>query len=561
MSGTRKRRGKKDGADGADDAPPAEAGPGQPAPEAPEQGPEAIRRTLAVLAAASGAPPPGDGREVPPVNKMSPISSLARSCGQILRPAPIFRFAGELVTVSEAGEIEPMASERFCSWAEQFLSFVVSTKDGPAVESIGKDLAGKILAADQFKRELRELKAVHCVRLPVWQGAGQQLRIGLAREGFDQETGILTIDGLRYRHDASHEEAIKFFADVLRHYPFESEGEPDFYRRRSFSAMLAAMIGAYCWALFPEGTARPFVIFNANQSGSGKSTLMRMVICPAHGMPGDDSMPRDENELRKRLSAAAFCREPFFLLDDVENLKSHALNSFITSPMHKDRVMNSQKTRSVGKITQVLASGNDLRITPDLDRRALIVDLFEAGDAGTRTFPRDITTEWLGLADTRAAFLAHLWALVRDWVERGMEIDPECRRGSFELWSRIVGSIVTHAGFSNPFAPRSAVAGGDEASHALRSLLIGLVSKCESADAPKLSTDEILAEAQALGVVDVIVGSAKDDRKALGWRLRKLRGRQFVDGRGRQFEFGRREVAAGASYPIRFLSGPGTVAE
>jgi hypothetical protein len=49
------------------------------------------------------------------------------------------------------------------------------------------------------------------------------------------------------------------------------------------------------------------------------------------------------------------------------------------------------------------------------------------------------------------------------------------------------------------------------------------------------------------------VGFAKEPKKALGHRLKKLKGRHLLDSQRRSFEFGRREMAAGANYPIRFL--------
>ena len=69
----------------------------------------------------------------------------------ILHTAPLFRFGESLSTVDEVGRIAEMSAERFVSWVESYLAFTRPTKDTPAVESIGKDLAGKILAADQFR--------------------------------------------------------------------------------------------------------------------------------------------------------------------------------------------------------------------------------------------------------------------------------------------------------------------------------------------------------------------------------------------------------------------------
>jgi hypothetical protein len=54
-------------------------------------------------------------------------------------------------------------------------------------------------------------------------------------------------------------------------------------------------------------------------------------------------------------------------------------------------------------------------------------------------------------------------------------------------------------------------------------------------------------------MLELIVGFAKDSKKALGWRLKKLSGRHLIDSQRRAFEFGRRELASGAGYAITFL--------
>jgi hypothetical protein len=240
-------------------------------------------------------------------------------------------------------------------------------------------------------------------------------------------------------------------------------------------------------------------------------------------------------------------------LDDCRSIHSQALNRFVTSPVHECRLMHSQRMAMVPKVTQVFATGNGLAISEDLDRRALVVDLFEAGEAAGRSFAKEITSGWLVAPDTRARFLAALWALVRHWRDKGKPSMKEHRRGSFEEWSGVIGGMVIACGMTNPFTPRKAENGGDEAGRALILVIARLVGEAPLAVPPVLTTANILDRAEADGLVEGIVGFAKDPKKALGWRLKKLRGRHLMDTERRAFEFGRRELAAGASYSIRFL--------
>lgn len=71
----------------------------------------------------------------------------------------------------------------------------------------------------------------------------------------------------------------------------------------------------------------------------------------------------------------------------------------------------------------------------------------------------------------------------------------------------------------------------------------------------ELTTDEILTvlrEAEMLD--DVLRSDCRDERKALGFKLRKLRGCVFTDTRGRGFEFGRRNAASGCRHAVQFLN-------
>jgi hypothetical protein len=518
----------------------------------PDSMPDEIRRNFAAVASATDTPAPGDGMRVPAVNVATSISNLSRTVGMILRSAPIFRFGESISTVDESGRITVMDAERFTSWVEDYLAFTRPAKDAPVIESIGKDTASKIMKADQFRFQLRELKAVSEVSVPVWHGEGEARTVRLAPPGFDESSGLFTVDQVPYQNDMSLDEACRVLCDALKNFPFDPEGETRVPFRRSFSAHLAAMLGFYCQSLFPEGTPTPLFIYNANQPGSGKSLLMRIAISPVHGPPAETGIPENEGEFEKILDSAALARSPYLVLDDCKSIYSQALNRFITSPVHQTRLMHSQRNAKVPKKTIVVATGNALSISEDLDRRAVVVDLFEPGEASKRTFDKAITPGWLFMKSTRAEFLAAMWAFVRHWIEMGMPMLKETK-ASFEEFSALIGGILLANDGVNPFGPRKSESGGDESGRALNLVIAALVGEYTLEAPPCLSPSDILDRAEAMGLLDVIVGFAKDPKKALGHRMKKLKGRHLLDAERRPFEFGRRELAAGAKYPIRFL--------
>jgi hypothetical protein len=525
-------------------------------PAATADTPEQIRRGFRAVALATGAPVPAPVPALPTVDTRAQISAMAATVGMILHPTPLFRHALGLVTVDETtGALELMSAERFCSWCERHLAFVKWTDDGARPESIGKNLAGLLLASDQLRGHLRELKAVHPVRMPAWRGEGEARTVELAAPGYDPESGVFTLDSVPYSDDMPAEDALRFLLDSLRYFGWEAEGETNFAKRRSFAAFLAAALGVYCHGLFREGTARPFVILNGNQPGTGKSLLARVALCPVHGWIPESGKPESESELEKLLDSAAMARKAFLLLDDVEDLKSPAMNRFLTSPVHECRRMHSQTLAVVFKTTQLFCTGNGLNVTPDLERRGLLVDLFEAGEATSRTFPqgKELTSEALAMAATRARWLAAWWALVRNWRDCGMPSGVG-RKPSFERWAAVIGGILSPMGsLADPFGKRVVVAGGDESGRALRRLLAIYAGTHEPEDAPRPTTADLLELAEAENLIELIELS-KDQRKSLGGKLVALKGRQLIDTRGRLFEFGRRDIATGACYPIRYLT-------
>lgn len=520
----------------------------------PASVPDEIRRGLVALANATDSTPPGDGSQLPIVIITQPISSLARTVGSILRPAPIFRFGNTISTVDEAGEIAPMTAERFMSWVENYLVFTRPGKDTPTVESIGKDKAGAIMASDQFRTQLHELKGVAQVRLPIYTGEGDTRTVELAKEGFNPATGLFTLNRIPYAENMDDKEAWRIlWHEGFKDFPFDLEGAEKKYHSRSFAVQMAAMLGVYCHCLFPEGTPAPMIILNANQPGSGKSLLMRMILAPVHGAPAESGKPETEKDFESVLDSAAIARKPYLVLDDCRNLQSQALNRFVTSPVHECRLFHSQRLATIPKITQVFATGNGVTVSIDINRRALVVDLFEPGDATARTFDKAITTAWLFSDATRARFLAALWSVVRRWRDAGMPTLDEYVKPSFEDWTALIGGIVTCSGMANPCMPRTSASGGDESTRALLIVIASIVGEAPLEMPPTLTTDDIIERATADAQLEVITAS-KEPKRAIGHKMSALKGRHLMDSQGRAFEFGKRDAAKGARYPITFLN-------
>lgn len=516
-----------------------------------------IRAALTLCAAAVGEPAPGEGRALPSISKDLDFLGMFHLVGQTLRNAPLFRRGEDLVTVNSSGEEAAMTPDRFRSWHQQFFTFHSTTaKGGRRTENITKDLAVPLLASDTFRAELRELRTLASIRLPVWRGEGAGKTIALLPEGYDPGSKTYTVPTLDFETDWPLEDAHLWLESTFGGFPFYETG--DLFARRSFAAHVAAMVGVFTSNLLPENATRPMVVANGNQPGLGKTLLTHAALSPVHGPVEDDSKPGDEGELRSLLGAAALAGARYVVLDDVASLHSHDLNKFVTSSIHTPRVLGKSLRVRCQNQTQIFATGNGLNLTDDLVRRSLVVDLFCADAAIKRDIRDPLTNSQVFSDEYRRAALGVLWALVRHWNEAGRPLNREARLGGFESYASIVGSIVIAAGLANPFAPRQCTSGGDEAGRALERVIASLAGEAVFGDSA--NTDQILAGLREDDTLDLVAPFAKNDigqRQAVGHKLRKLRGRTMTDSRGRRFEFGRREDAHGARYTFHFLDDAG----
>ena len=514
-------------------------------------GADAIRAKLPQLAAATGAPAPGEGRSLPSIASNQPFGGLCLAVAQCLRQTPLFRRGEYLVTVNEAtGEVQPMTPTRWRSWHQHFFTFHDGDGDKRRTVNARQDLALCILASDEIRAHVRELRAVNVLRLPTWRGEDAARTLDLLPKGYDPATRTFTVPLLDFPRDWTLEDAASWLASTFGTFLFFEPG--DIFTRRSFAAHVAGMLGVFAVNLLPDGAVRPLIVVNGNQPGLGKTLLVHAQLSPVHGLVEDDAKPTSDEELRNVLDAAALAGAPYLVLDDAANLRSHDLNRFVTSPVHVPRVKGQSLRVRCANVTQVFATGNALNLTEDLDRRALVVDLFDPGTAAERTVRAPLTNPFLFSAAYRAAACAALWAMLRHWRDSGLPPCPEARKPSFEDYAALVGSVLVNAGIANPFTVRECRSGGDESTRALLAAVCKLAGNAAQGEA--FTPDEILTalrESETLD--DVLPFDCRDERKALGHKLKKLRGRVFTDTRNRRFEFGKRDGASGSRYTVHFL--------
>jgi hypothetical protein len=525
-----------------------------------------ILQKLMPAAAAAGIELPGMARFAPTIDVTQSISGVALEVGRLVAKQNIFLKSNEVVTVDEAtGDIARMTARRFPAWLEQYAAFKApgarQKRDSLAVED-----AGQILETDIFRSCLRPLTAVHTMRLPV-QRKGELWALEFLSPGYDAETGIFTVELLKYDMEWDIERATKFLDEHGAEYCFtwpNEEARGNVALNRSWAVQIAAMVGLYCKAMFEPGTPRPIILYVGNKPGTGKSTLAAMALIPIFGTASTTAIPKDDDRMISTLETVGRTRRPYIFFDDVPfGIFNNALYQFVLSRSHSGRVMGANaEFFEEANVTQVFATGNDIKFDDNLKRRALLVDLFLDTEVRGREFRRVINPTYLARESVRAEFLSSLCSIVRNYVEMRPRLNSEQVAAlkpleSFETWTETISAIVQLAGYADPLAPADLAGSGSEEDDEIKELLVKVATEAEK-DAV-FSRLELMEKARGWGLLEGLVGMEGEPppdskaNKSWGRRLQKYRGQKYVDGKGRRFQFSHRRQKKGASYPLSFL--------
>jgi hypothetical protein len=124
---------------------------------------------------------------------------------------------------------------------------------------------------------------------------------------------------------------------------------------------------------------------------------------------------------------------------------------------------------------------------------------------------------------------------------------------SLEEWSAIVSGTVVEAGFCDPIKAAPEL-GMDEQEQAFNRLFCAIAADLPTGTEKAFTVGDCREKAQELDIWETLVAGAKDELKTFGARLKKFRGRQWVDEQGRRFQFGRCETSRGSVYTVRVFA-------
>lgn len=427
------------------------------------------------------------------------ISDFASDLAGLLDGQGIFSRKGAAFILDHEGQkLEPATPAWLRTWIEKHVvPYKVRTAEHGEIrlaQTMPDDTARAVLVSPQFLERLPKVERFHPCPMPWLRGNG---RIELLPVGLDPESGTFTADPRFEIKPASVAEARGVLDDLLDEAAWPDDGG------RSKAVHISAMLTVFASGIMPAGSTRPVFLFVANAEGSGKTTLAILCGAPYRETPVETA-PRDDGEWQKKLLSAVIAGRRLLLLDNLKgHLNAPALEAYTSNPHFSGRVLGVSKEFSGEAGATVLITGNGLTISPDLRRRALMVELFlQELRAEDRTFRR--TLDPVAIRQARPRILSALWGLVTAWDAAGR---PQASRSnsSFPRWCESIAGVVEFAGYGSPLAPADIEGMGDTDTADFQKLAGGL------ALARRYEFAEIVTIAEREGLFDRITVDRDED--------------------------------------------------
>ena len=389
---------------------------------------EDIAETPRTIETINGKPAlllPGDGRL---------ISDFADELGELLNGHGIFNRKGAAFTLDHEGQRLKLAEPGWLrTWVEtQVVPFKkgFSEKSGKIkiVKTMAKETADAVLVSPQFLAQLPQVERFHPCPMPWLRDAGG---IELLPLGLDHASGTYTSDPGFSISPMPFTEAKAEIETLLAEFPWADDGG------RSKAVSIAAMLTTFAGGLMPTKATKPVFIYTANAEGSGKTTLAQLAGTPYADTPAE-AAPRDEAEWQKKLLSLVISGRRLVLLDNLKvHLNSPSFEAYTTSATFGGRILGGSREFTGEAGATILITGNGLTFSPDLRRRALIVELFmQELRAEDRSFCRRLTPATI--TAMRPRILSALWGIVTAWNLAGR---PQASRmnTSFPEWCETIG--------------------------------------------------------------------------------------------------------------------------
>jgi putative DNA primase/helicase len=256
---------------------------------------------------------------------------------------------------------------------------------------------------------------------------------------FAGETGLVIPSVSMSPSNADIKEAVGRLDELFADFPFKDDSS----RAHAFALTLLPFARELVDGL------TPLHLIDAPAAGTGKGLLAEVVSIPAMGR-GPDVMTegRDEDEWRKRITAALVKGARFLLIDNLRRrLDSGQLAGALTAtPAWTDRLLGHSLTVTIPVRCVWVATGNNVSMSNEMSRRTVWIRLDAKKEAPWTRSASSFRHPLPGWARENRGQLIHAClTIIQGWLAAGR---PKADKslGRFESWAEVIGGILAFAG-------------------------------------------------------------------------------------------------------------------
>lgn len=230
-----------------------------------------------------------------------------------------------------------------------------------------------------------------------------------------------------------------FLGDLFADFPLVEDADK--------AHLMAALLLPFARRLIYGNT--PLHVVEAPSIGSGKGLLCNLISIVCTGRAADVStLPGDEEEVRKTLTAELVKAQPIIVIDNAKEnrvIDSQSLTSALTTGSWRSRLLGKTEIIVLPNYALWMLTGNNPRLSPELCRRIIRIRMDPKRDRAWQRsdFKHDPITLWA--SENRGRLVHAALVLVQAWIAAGKPVGKK-RLGSFEHWAAVMGGVLEVAG-------------------------------------------------------------------------------------------------------------------
>lgn len=372
---------------------------------------------------------------------------FARQCSEaekalIDNPGIVYRRANALVYVAEdqIATVHAQPLRRILDTLADWRRYRVSAKGEVTTPKVAPPLDVAVAMRDAPADGIQPLNGI--LDAPTLTIDGRILDT----PGYDAPTGLYlraSIPRLPKALGKTLREAIlarRILQTLLADFPFETPYH--------LATAVSAFITSVCRHAI-DGPV-PLHVFDSTTAGSGKSLLADLAAVIATGRLAPKIAPTSDEELEKRITALVVSGAQIACVDNVDRvLGGAAFDAALTADVWAGRILGKTEIVAMPMRVTWFASGNNIRISGDLVRRA--VRCYLVPDCEHPEYREGFAIPDIrGFAKAGRAKL--LWACLTipyAYMVEGGGCISATPVGSFEKWSAVVRDAMVWAGFAD----------------------------------------------------------------------------------------------------------------